>query len=81
MVAGAVLAAVLIVGLGALGWIERRATAGHPIRLPTLPRIAVDLPLHGRAVLVGDGDVPGLGCSHGMFLATGADVIQGNIRP
>jgi hypothetical protein len=54
MIAGPVLAAVLIVGLGALGWIERRAAAGHPIRLPTLPRIAVDLPLHGRAVLVGE---------------------------
>ncbi len=54
MVAGPVLAVVLIVGLGALGWIERRAAAGNPIRLPTLPRIAVDLPLHGRAVLVGE---------------------------
>ena len=51
---GPVLAAVLIVGLGALGWIERRAAAGNPIRLPTLPRIVVDLPLHGRAVLVGE---------------------------
>jgi hypothetical protein len=54
MMAGPVLAVVLIVGLGTFAWIERRAAAGHPIRLPTLPRIAVDLPLHGRAVLVGE---------------------------
>jgi hypothetical protein len=54
MIAGPVLAVVLIVGLGALGWIERRAASGNPIRLPTLPRIVVDLPLHGRAVLVGE---------------------------
>jgi hypothetical protein len=43
----------LIVGLGALAWIERRAATGHSIRLPALPRIDVDLPLRGRAVLVG----------------------------
>ena len=54
MIAGPVLAVVLIVGLGALGWIERRAASGDPIRLPTLPRIVVDLPLRGRAVLVGE---------------------------
>ena len=54
MMAGPVLAAVLIVGLGTLGWIERRAAAGHPIRLPALPRIVVELPLHGRAVLVAE---------------------------
>jgi uncharacterized iron-regulated membrane protein len=52
--AGPVLAVVLIVGLGALVWIERRAATGHPIRLPALPRIDVDLPLRGRAVLVGE---------------------------
>jgi uncharacterized iron-regulated membrane protein len=52
--AGPVLAVVLIVGLGTLSWIERRVAAGHPVRLPTLPRIVVDLPLHGRAVLVGE---------------------------
>jgi len=45
---------VLIVGLGALAWIERRAATGHPIRLPALPRIVVELPLRGRAVLVGE---------------------------
>jgi len=54
MLAGPVLAVVLIAGLGALGWIERRAAAGDPVRLPTPPRIVVDLPLHGRAVLVGE---------------------------
>jgi len=53
-VAALVLAVVLIVGLGALAWIERRAATGHPIRLPALPRIDVDLPLRGRAVLVGE---------------------------
>jgi uncharacterized iron-regulated membrane protein len=52
--AGPVLAVVLIVGLGALAWIERRAATGHPIRLPALPRISVELPLRGRAVLVGE---------------------------
>jgi hypothetical protein len=51
--AGPVLAVVLIVGLGALAWIERRAATGDPIRLPRLPRIVVDLPLRGRGVLVG----------------------------
>jgi uncharacterized iron-regulated membrane protein len=54
VVAGPVLAVVLIVGLGALAWIERRAATGHPVRLPDLPRINGDLPLHGRAVLVGE---------------------------
>ncbi|HEV8205483.1 MAG TPA: hypothetical protein VGR04_02195 [Acidimicrobiia bacterium] len=49
--AGPVLVVVLIVGLGAVAWIERRAATGHPIRLP---RIDVDLPLRGRAVLVGE---------------------------
>jgi len=52
--AGPALAVVLIVGLGALPWIERRAATGHPIRLPALPRIDVNLPLRGRAVLVGE---------------------------
>ena len=52
--AGPVVAVVLIVGLGALAWIERRAATGHPIRLPALPRIDVNLPLRGRAVLVGE---------------------------
>jgi hypothetical protein len=50
--AGLVLAVVLIVGLAAFAWIERRAATGHPVRLPDLPRI--ELPLHGRAVLVGE---------------------------
>ncbi len=54
MLAGPVLAVVLIVGLGALAWIERRAATGHSIRLPALPRIDVDLPLRVRAVLVGE---------------------------
>ena len=52
--AGPVVAVVLIVGLGALAWIERRAATGHPIRLPALPRIDVNLPLRGRAVLVAE---------------------------
>jgi hypothetical protein len=51
--AGPVLAVALIVGLGTLAWIERRAATGDPIRLPPLPRIVVDLPLRGRGVLVG----------------------------
>ncbi|MFL6241949.1 MAG: hypothetical protein ACJ73V_02850 [Acidimicrobiia bacterium] len=54
MVAGPVLAVVLIIGLGALAWIERRATTDHPIRLPAVPRIDVNLPLRGRGVLVGE---------------------------
>jgi hypothetical protein len=54
VVAGLVLAVPLIVGLGALAWIERRAATGHPIRLPALPRIDMSLPLRGRAVLVGE---------------------------
>jgi len=52
--AGPVVAVVLIIGLGALAWIERRAATGHPIRLPALPRIDGNLPLRGRAVLVGE---------------------------
>jgi len=52
--AGPVVAVVLIVGFGALAWIERRAATGHPIRLPAPPRIDVNLPLRGRAVLVGE---------------------------
>jgi len=52
--AGPVVAVVLIVGFGALAWIEPRAATGHPIRLPALPRIDVNLPLRGRAVLVGE---------------------------
>jgi hypothetical protein len=54
VMAGPVLAVVLIVGLGVLAWIESRAATGHPIRLPELPRIDVDLPLRGRALLVGE---------------------------
>jgi uncharacterized iron-regulated membrane protein len=54
VVAGLVLAVVLIIGLGVLAWIERRAATGHPIRLPALPRIDVTLPLRGRAVLLGE---------------------------
>jgi uncharacterized iron-regulated membrane protein len=54
VVAGPVLAVVLIIGLGVLAWIERRAATGHPIRLPALPRIDVTLPLRGRKVLVGE---------------------------
>ena len=54
MVAGPVLVVVVFVGLGVLAWIERRAATGHPIRLPALPRIVVELPLRGRAVLVGE---------------------------
>ena len=52
--AGPIVAVVLIVGFGALAWIERRAATGHPIRLPALPRIDVNLPLRGRAVLAGE---------------------------
>ena len=54
MIAGPVLAVMLVGGLVALACVERRAATGHPIRLPHLPRIDVDLPLHGRAVLVGE---------------------------
>jgi hypothetical protein len=52
--AGLVLAVVLIVGLGVFAWFERRAGTGHPIRLPAVLRIDVELPLRGRAVLVGE---------------------------
>jgi hypothetical protein len=52
--AGPVLAVVLLLGLGALAWIQRRAAMGHPIRLPTLSWIDVELPLRGRAVLVAE---------------------------
>ena len=54
MKAGPVLAVALIVGLGVLAWIERRAATGDPIRLPPLPQIVVHLPLRGRGVLVGE---------------------------
>jgi uncharacterized iron-regulated membrane protein len=54
VIAGPVLAVVLIIGLGAFAWIERRAATGDPIRLPPLPRTDVDLPLRGRAALVGE---------------------------
>jgi hypothetical protein len=53
VLAGPVLAVVLIIGR-ALAWIERRAATGHPIRLPVLPRIDVNVPLRGRAMLVGE---------------------------
>ncbi len=55
--AGPILGVVLVGGLAVFAWIERRAAAGHPIRLPRLPslsRLDVPLPLHGRAVLVGE---------------------------
>jgi hypothetical protein len=52
-VAGLVLAVVLIGGLLVFAWAERRAATGHPIHLPSRPRIDVDLPLHGRGVLWG----------------------------
>jgi len=60
--AGPVVAVVLIVGFGALAWIERRAATGHPIRLPALPRIDVNLPLRGRAVLVGEALIIAVSC-------------------
>lgn len=61
MVAGLGLAVVVFVGLGVLAWIERRAATGHPIRLPALPRIDVNLPLRGRAVLVGEALIVAMG--------------------
>ena len=61
MVAGLVLAGVVLVGLGVIAWIERRAATGHPIRLPALPRIDVNLPLRGRAVLVGEALIVAMG--------------------
>ncbi len=54
MVAGLVLAVVLVGGLLVFAWVERRAATGHPIQLPSLPQIKVDLPLRGRGVLVGE---------------------------
>ena len=53
VVAGLVLAVVLIGGLLVFAWAERRAATGHPIQLPSLPRIDAHLPLHGRGVLWG----------------------------
>jgi len=61
VVAGPVLAVVVFVGLGAFAWIERRAATGHPIRLPALPQIDVNLPLRGRAVLVGEALIVAMG--------------------
>jgi len=61
VVAGPVLAVVVFVGLGVIAWIERRAATGHPIRLPALPRIDVNLPLRGRAVLVGEALIVAMG--------------------
>jgi len=61
VVAGLGLAVVVFVGLGVLAWIERRAATGHPIRLPALPRIDVNLPLRGRAVLVGEALIVAMG--------------------
>jgi uncharacterized iron-regulated membrane protein len=61
VVAGLVLAGVVLVGLGVIAWIERRAATGHPIRLPALPRIDVNLPLRGRAVLVGEALIVAMG--------------------
>jgi uncharacterized iron-regulated membrane protein len=61
VVAGLGLAVVVFVGLGVIAWIERRAATGHPIRLPALPRIDVNLPLRGRAVLVGEALIVAMG--------------------
>jgi uncharacterized iron-regulated membrane protein len=61
VVAGLVLAGVVLVGLGALAWIERRTATGHPIRLPALPRIDANLPLRGRAVLVAEALIVAMG--------------------
>lgn len=60
MVAGLVLALVLIGSLLVFAWVERRAATGHPIQLPSLPQIDGDHPLHGRGVLVGELAIVGV---------------------
>ncbi len=58
MIAGVVLAVMLLGGLLSFAWIERRAATGRPIQLPSLPD--VELPLHGRGVLVGEIAIVGV---------------------
>ena len=60
MIAGLVLAVVLIGGLVAFAWDERRAATGHPIRPPAFLHVDVDLPLHGRGVLAGEIAIVGV---------------------
>jgi hypothetical protein len=54
MMAGPVLAVLLVGGLVMFGWTQRRAASGDPIRLPTLPALDLPLPLRGAKVLVGE---------------------------
>jgi len=58
VIAGVVLAVLLVGGLLAFAWVERRAATGRPIQLPSLPD--VELPLRGRGVLVGEIAIVGV---------------------
>ncbi len=61
MIAGVVLAVMLVGGLLVFAWIERRGATGRPIQLPALPHIEVELPLRGRGVLLGEIAILGVG--------------------
>jgi hypothetical protein len=54
MMAGPVLAVLLVGGLVTFGWVQRRAASGHPVRLPALPALDLPLPLRGAKVLLGE---------------------------
>ena len=54
MMAGPVLAVLLVGGLVMFGWVQRRAASGHPVRLPALPALELPLPLRGAKVLLGE---------------------------
>jgi hypothetical protein len=54
MMAGPVLAVLLVGGLVMFGWVQRRAASGHPVRLPALPALDLPLPLRGAKVLLGE---------------------------
>lgn len=54
MMAGPVLAVLLVGGLVMFGWVQRRAASGHPVRLPALPAFDLPLPLRGAKVLLGE---------------------------
>jgi hypothetical protein len=54
MMAGPVLAVLLVGGLVMFGWVQRRAASGHPVRLPASSALELRLPLRGAKVLLGE---------------------------